>query len=82
MNRVWEKKAYWIGGTVTALAGLALLKLLAPELAGLRGQLAGAAGYVLVLIGIMVMACATRRDRAFIAIQENARSDRPDAGSR
>jgi sulfite exporter TauE/SafE len=56
-----EKKAYWIGGTLTALLGVGLVRLLAPALAGFAGSLATIAGYLLVIIGITIIARATRR---------------------
>ncbi len=76
MNRpMKEKKAYWIGGTLTAFSGVALLRLVVPELAGVPGTVALAAGCLLVIAGITVIACATRRKKseAFITIEKNAR---------
>jgi hypothetical protein len=69
-----EKKAYWIGGTLTAFLGVALLRLLSPELAGAPASVAAAAGYVLVVAGITIIACATRRKRseAFITVDKRA----------
>lgn len=76
MNRAMkEKKAYWIGGTVTAFLGVALLRLLSPELAGVPGSIAAAAGYTLVIGGITIITCATRRKKseAFITLEKDAR---------
>ena len=76
MNRVMkEKMAYWIGGTATGLVGVALVRLLAPQLAGLPGSATAAAGYVLVVAGITVIALATRRRKseAFIAPEKDAK---------
>ena len=76
MNRAMkEKKAYWIGGTVTAFLGVALLRLLSPELAGIQGSVAVAAGYTLVILGITIITCATRRKKseAFITMEKAAR---------
>ena len=69
-----EKKAYWIGGTATALLGVALVRLVAPEIAGLPGAAAAAAGYLLVTAGITIIACATRRRKseAFITVEKDA----------
>ena len=69
-----EKKALWIGGTITAFVGVALLRLLSPELAGVAGWAAAAVGYGLVIVGITTLACATRRkpSEAFIAIEKKA----------
>ena len=75
MNRAMkEKKAYWIGGTATAVVGVALVRLVAPEIAGLPGVAAAAAGYVLVTVGITIIACATRRRKseAFISPGKDA----------
>ncbi len=70
-----EKKAYWIGGTMTAFLGVALLRLLSPELGGVAGWVAGAAGYLLVIAGITTLAGATRRKQAeaFITMESDAR---------
>ena len=58
MNR---KRAFWIGGTVTGFLGVALVKLLAPDLSGHAGSIAMASGYVLVVAGITLISFATRR---------------------
>jgi sulfite exporter TauE/SafE len=55
------KMAYWIGGTLTALLGVALVRLLAPALTGLESTLAVIAGYLLVIVGITVIAQAIGR---------------------
>jgi hypothetical protein len=34
MNRLKQKKNYWIGGSVAAFSGVALVKLMAPALSG------------------------------------------------
>ncbi len=75
-----EKRAYWIGGTVTAFFGVALVRLLSPELSGFAGALTMASGYVLVVVGITLISCATRRKRseAFITIEKGAKNrERP-----
>ncbi len=69
------KKAYWIGGTLTALLGIGLVRLLAPALAGIASSLVIVAGYLLVIIGITIIARATRRtgSEVFIAIEKAAK---------
>ena len=47
-----EKKAYWIGGTITGLFGVGLVRLLSPELAGTQSVVALIAGFTLVIAGI------------------------------
>ncbi len=71
-----EKRAYWIGGTATALLGVALVRLLSPELSGIAGSLAMASGYVLVVAGITLISCATRRKKseAFITVEKDAKN--------
>jgi hypothetical protein len=65
MNRViGEKKAYWIGGTLTGLLGVALVRLVAPELDGMAAAICAPAGYFLVIAGITVLGLATRKDRS------------------
>ena len=76
MNRAMrEKKAYWIGGTITGFAGIALVRLVAPELAGAPASFAIAAGFALVVAGITIMSCATRRkpSEAFIMVETDAK---------
>jgi len=63
MSRILkEKRAHWIGGTTIAALGVALAKLLAPELAGTSETIALAVGYALVVAGLAIIACATRRE--------------------
>ncbi len=70
-----QKQAYWFGGTVIAFLGVALVKLLSPELSGFAGSLAMASGYVMVVAGITLISCATRRKgaEAFITIEKSAK---------
>ncbi len=76
MNRAMrEKKAYWIGGAMTALLGVALVRIVSPELAGVAGSVAIAAGHALVVAGLAIIACATRRkaSEAFVTIENGAK---------
>jgi sulfite exporter TauE/SafE len=73
------KKAYWIGGTLTAFLGVGLVRLLAPALVGVAGSLATAVGYVLVIAGITIIARATRRNGSEPI--ETIEHDRPSAGN-
>ncbi len=76
MNRAMrEKKAYWIGGTLTGFVGIALVRLVAPELAGVAAAFAIAAGFALVTAGITIISCATRRkpSEAFIMVETDAK---------
>ena len=70
-----EKRAYWIGGTIAAFLGVVLVRLVAPELAGVHGSVAAATGYALVIVGIAIIACATRRkeSEAFITMEKDAK---------
>ncbi len=75
MNRAMkEKKAYWIGGIVTGFLGVALVRLVAPELAGVAALATAALGFALVIAGLTIIGCATRRRRsdAFIVIEKDA----------
>ncbi len=67
-----RRTSYWIGGTLTALLGVGLVRLLAPALAGFAGSLATVAGYLLVIVGITIVALATRRSgsEAFVTIEK------------
>ncbi len=69
-----RKRAYWIGGTVTAFGGVALVRLVAPELSGTPSLLAMALGYVLAVAGITLISLATRRKGpdAFITVENSA----------
>lgn len=69
------KKVYWIGGTLTALLGIGLVRLLAPALAGVASSLAIVAGYLLVIIGITILALAIKPkdSEAFLTIKKEAK---------
>ncbi len=69
-----EKRAYWIGGTLTALLGVALARIVAPGLEGAASSLALAAGFALVGTGLTILAFATRRksSEAFVTLDEDA----------
>ena len=69
-----ERRAYWIGGTFTALSGVALARLLAPEFEGGTASLVLVAGFVLVTIGLTILACATRRKKSetFLIVDKDA----------
>jgi TctA family transporter len=70
-----ERKAQWIGGTLAALIGVMLVRLLAPALAGFADSLAVAVGYLLVIVGITIVARATRPRGAetFVTIEQEAK---------
>lgn len=74
MNRIIEKKIYWIGGCIAAFSGVALVKLIAPALSGLWQQVLQLAGYMLVLAGLLIIGSATRRtkEEAFIDAPEKS----------
>ena len=74
-----EKRTYWIGGTLAAFLGVALVRGLAPELEGMASSLALAAGFLLVTIGLTILACATRRksSEAFVTLGEDAKGGEP-----
>ena len=67
-----EKKFYWIGGTLIAFAGAALVRLVAPELEGSLGWGTLAAGHALVIAGLTIIVFGTRRapEEAFRAADE------------
>jgi Kef-type K+ transport system membrane component KefB len=64
MKRLWENRNSWISGTLTALAGVMLVRIVSPEIAGMPGKAALVLGYVLAVSGIIILACsANRADR-------------------
>lgn len=63
MNRIKEKKNYWIGGSLAAFSGVFLVKLVAPAMTGTWQQVLQVAGYLLVFAGITIISCATRRQK-------------------
>jgi uncharacterized membrane protein HdeD (DUF308 family) len=73
-----EKQGYWIGGTVTGLLGVALVRLLAPELSGSLATIALAVGYTLVVAGLTIIAFATKRDRSESFIAADKRTKKRD----
>jgi len=70
-----ERKAHWIGGTLTALVGVGLVRLLAPALASPAHSFAVAVGYLLVIVGITVVALAARPrgSEALLTIEQEAK---------
>ena len=69
-----RKRAYWIGGTVTAFLGVALVRLISPELEGALGWATLAAGHALVIAGLTIIVFGTRRKpaEAFITVKTGA----------
>jgi hypothetical protein len=60
MNRLRERKPYWISGTAVALAGVAAVRLIAPELGGVISKMVLISGYLLSLAGIIIIAYGTK----------------------
>jgi len=63
MNKILERKVYWITGSAVALAGVVAVRLIAPGLSGVLGKAVMISGYVASLAGILIIACCTK-DRA------------------
>jgi hypothetical protein len=62
MNQVMrDKKAYWIGGTTIAFLGVALVRLVAPELSGGWASIVLMIGFTLVIAGITTITFGTKR---------------------
>lgn len=61
MNRIIERKRYWIGGSLTAVAGIICVRLVSPGLTGNIAKLVLISGYTLSFVGILIIACAARR---------------------
>ena len=70
-----DRKAHWIGGTLTALIGVVLVRLLAPALADFASTLADVVGYLLVIVGITFVARAAkpRGAEAFVTIEQETK---------
>jgi hypothetical protein len=60
MKKVWERKVYWITGTLVSLSGVAAVRLIAPGLTGIINKTTLIAGYLLSLTGIIIIACTTK----------------------
>ena len=73
-----EKQGYWVGGTLTGLLGVALVRLLAPELSGTLVTITLAVGYAMVVAGLTIIAFATKRDRSDSFIAADKRSKNRD----
>lgn len=71
MNRILERKRYWIAGSIVGLAGVALVRIISPELSGAMGKAVMVAGNILAITGIGILACATRRKKSEAFINEN-----------
>ncbi len=55
-----RKIIFWISGTIVALGGVFLARLLAPQLSGVFNKITLVCGYLLALAGIIVLAYASR----------------------
>ncbi|MEN6624383.1 MAG: hypothetical protein ABFD50_22905 [Smithella sp.] len=77
MNRIIKKKFYWIGGCIAAFSGVAMVKLIAPALSGLWQHALQAAGYIFVLVGLLIIGIATRRpkEEAFVNAPEKSNNN-------
>jgi hypothetical protein len=60
MNRLRERKSYWVSGTAVALSGVAAVRLIAPELGGVISKTVLISGYFLSLAGIIIIAYGTK----------------------
>ena len=56
----WDKRIYWVLGTIVALGGVAAVRLIAPELMGLMNKVVLISGYLLSLTGIIIIARAAK----------------------
>lgn len=56
MSIMKDRKIYWIFGTIIALTGVTVVRLIAPELVGVLNKIVLISGYVLSLAGIIVLA--------------------------
>jgi len=60
MNKLKERKVYWIAGTAVAIIGVAGVRLIAPQLTGIISKVVLISGYVLSLAGIIIIAYAAK----------------------
>lgn len=60
MIKVEKEKVHWIIGTTVALSGVAVVRLLAPELFGVLNKIVIISGYILSLTGIIIIAHAAK----------------------
>jgi hypothetical protein len=58
--KIEREKIHWIIGTTVALAGVAVVRLLAPELFGVTNKVVIISGYILSLTGIIIIARASK----------------------
>jgi|TARA_B100000315_G_scaffold210618_1_gene206995 hypothetical protein len=67
-----DNKGYWIGGTIVAFLGVALVRLVAPELSGGWASLVLMFGFTLVIAGITTITFGTQRNQSesFIRIDK------------
>lgn len=63
MKRVREKIVYWISGSLTGLTGVILVRLVSPGISGIPEKFVIITGYLMVIAGIGILACATRRKK-------------------
>jgi hypothetical protein len=58
--KIEVEKKHWIIGTTIALSGVAVVRLLAPELFGVPNKIVIISGYILSLTGIIIIARAAK----------------------
>ena len=59
-----DRKIFWIGGALTAFLGVALVRLVAPEMTGGWSSIVLMIGFTLVIVGITTITFATKRDQS------------------
>lgn len=69
MNKILERKKFWITGSAISLGGVIAVRVIAPGLSGVIGIVVMVSGYALSLAGIGIIACCTK-DRAIIMKNE------------
>jgi len=70
-----DNKGYWIGGTLIAFFGVALVRLVAPELEGGWASLVLLLGFTLVIAGVTTITFGTQRKPSESFIQVDKREN-------
>lgn len=82
MTRPAKTALYWISGIATSLLGVALVRLVAPQLAEKPAAILGAIGHIVALAGLVVIAIGVRQrvweQGAENGVETETDSEKPD----
>ncbi|AWI09881.1 hypothetical protein [Ereboglobus luteus] len=78
MTRPAKTALYWIIGIATSLAGVAIVRLVAPQFDAKPSAILGSIGHIVALGGLVVIAFGVRQ-RVWAQSVENGAKTKPDS---